>query len=62
MEGEALLNDASSFTLFTIFLQKAAEREAHSTEGNTFGEVVGSVALKMLWLGVGKSFILVRRL
>ena len=52
LEGESLLNDASSITLFTIFLQQVQEyRNGVQASG---GEVLGSIISKMLWLAIGK--------
>ena len=46
LEGESLLNDASSFTLFTIFLNAVVESENNNLSGNgwsIFGSVIGSM-------------------
>ncbi len=53
LEGESLLNDASSITLFTIFIEfviQAAEgRPSHKSAGG----IIGTIVKKMLWLAVG---------
>ena len=50
LEGEALLNDASSFTLFEIFLGLVEQlnREGHTEENGwiVFGDIIKS-ALKL---------------
>ena len=46
LEGESLLNDASSFTLFTIFLEAVVQQEAGHLSGNgwsIFGQVIGNM-------------------
>ena len=51
MEGEALLNDASGITLFTIFL-KHVEDLIQGAEGhNTFWTVLGNIIGRTAWLG-----------
>ena len=54
MEGEALLNDASSLTLFIIFLeyvQQLAESGHH--ESVSGAAIFGNIVKKTVWLGVG---------
>jgi hypothetical protein len=53
MEGESLLNDASSFTLFTIFLGKVQNviQDPGATDSGT--SVAGSVVGNALKLGLG---------
>ena len=55
LEGESLLNDASSITLFTIFLQEVMEYRdgVHANAGT----VVGNIVSKMLLLAVGVCLI-----
>ncbi len=46
LEGESLLNDASSFTLFTIFLEAVVQQEEGHLSGNgwsIFGQVIGNM-------------------
>ena len=51
LEGESLLNDASSITLFTIFLSEVSGyRVGHRANG---GQVLGNILSKMLLLAVG---------
>ena len=51
LEGESLLNDASSITLFTIFLSEVQDYRDHKPASG--GEVLGNIVSKMLWLAVG---------
>jgi hypothetical protein len=51
LEGESLLNDASSITLFTIFLSQVENlRNGISSSG---AQVLGNIVKEMLWLAVG---------
>ncbi len=46
LEGESLLNDASSFTLFTIFLEAVVQSQEGHLSGNgwsIFGQVIGNM-------------------
>ena len=52
LEGESLLNDASSITLFTIFLSEVQDYREHKPASG--GEVLGNIVSKMLWLAVGR--------
>ena len=53
MEGEALFNDASGITLFTLFLEKVEQviqgEQGHDTFWSVFGNIVGRTA----WLAIG---------
>ena len=51
LEGESLLNDASSITLFTIFLSEVQDYRDHKPASG--GVVLGNIVSKMLWLAVG---------
>ena len=52
LEGESLLNDASSITLFTIFLSEVKDYRNHITANG--GQVLGSIVSQMLLLAVGE--------
>lgn len=56
LEGESLLNDASSFTLFTIFVEFVV-RAAESSGGiqSSAGAIVWKIIWKMAWLATGES-------
>ena len=59
LEGEALFNDASSFTLFTIFLRLVEELNTNGFSGGTGWDVLGEVvksALKLAAGGYGHTF------
>ena len=55
LEGESLLNDASSFTLFTIFVEFVV-RAAESSGGiqSSAGAIVWKIIWKMAWLATGE--------
>ena len=52
LEGESLLNDASSITLFTIFLRKV-EEYTHGEDTQSGLAVFGDVCKQTVWLAVG---------
>ena len=52
LEGESLLNDASSITLFTIFLRKV-EEYSHGADTQSGLAVFGDVCKQTVWLAVG---------
>ena len=52
LEGESLLNDASSITLFTIFLRKV-EEYTHGFDTQSGLAVFGDVCKQTVWLAVG---------
>jgi NhaP-type Na+/H+ or K+/H+ antiporter len=55
LEGESLLNDASSITLFTIFIEFVIEAaEGHPTTSSA-GSIIGTIVKKMIWLAVGEA-------
>jgi hypothetical protein len=51
LEGESLLNDASSITLFTIFLSEVQDARAGIHQSG--GQVLGSILSRTVWLAVG---------
>lgn len=53
MEGEALLNDASSFTLFTIFFEFVREAASGHPPHQSAGSIVGKIIGKLCWLAFG---------
>ena len=53
LEGESLLNDASSITLFTIFLSEVQDYRDHKPASG--GVVLGNIISKMLWLAIGRA-------
>ena len=53
LEGESLLNDASSITLFTIFLSEVQDYRDHKPASG--GVVLGNIVSKMLWLAIGRA-------
>ena len=57
LEGESLLNDASSITLFTIFLQKV-EQATHNIDAQSGWAVFGEILKQTVWLAVGAHFAL----
>ena len=52
LEGESLLNDASSITLFTIFLKKV-EEYSNNIDTQSGWAVLGDVCRQTVWLAVG---------
>lgn len=52
LEGESLLNDASSITLFTIFLKKV-EEYSNNIDSQSGWAVLGDVVRQTVWLAVG---------
>lgn len=54
LEGESLLNDATSITLFLVFLKEVQDLQSQdhpvSVGGREFGEIVRDI----IWLSVGK--------
>ena len=51
LEGESLLNDASSITLFTIFLSEV--EDARKGIHQSGGAVLGSILSRTIWLALG---------
>jgi len=59
LEGESLLNDASSFTLFSIFIAfvvNAAESETGTLNASA-GAIIWKILWKMVWLAVGAFLV-----
>jgi NhaP-type Na+/H+ or K+/H+ antiporter len=54
LEGESLLNDASSITLFTIFIQFAIDAAQGHPLSDTAGQIIMNVLQKTAWLTAGK--------
>ncbi len=54
LEGESLLNDATSITLFLVFLKEVQDLQSQTDPpkvgGHEFGVIVGNI----IWLSVGK--------
>lgn len=55
LEGEALLNDASSFTLFEIFLHLVEQLNSGEYHAQSGGEVLWSVVKSALKLAGGEQ-------
>lgn len=53
LEGESLLNDASSITLFTIFIQFAIDAAQGHPLSDTAGQIIMNVLQKTAWLTAG---------
>ena len=53
LEGESLLNDASSITLFTIFIDFVIAAAEGHPETSGAGHIIGTIIKKMVWLAVG---------
>ena len=55
LEGESLLNDASSFTLFSIFVGfvATANESIDGTLEASAGAIIWKILWKMVWLAVG---------
>ncbi len=53
LEGESLLNDASSITLFTIFIEFVIKAAEGHPDDRGAGQIIGTIICKMLWLAVG---------
>lgn len=53
LEGESLLNDASSITLFTIFIEFVIEAAEGHPNHQGAGAIIATIIKKMLWLAVG---------
>lgn len=57
LEGESLLNDASSITLFIVFLEQVRSyEEGHAPE--TGAHVLGTIVKDIVVLAVGKEAVL----
>ena len=54
LEGESLLNDASSITLFTIFVEFVIEAAEGHPNTSSAGSIIGTIIKKMVWLAVGE--------
>ncbi len=54
LEGESLLNDASSITLFIVFLEQVQSYEAGET-AESGGKVLGTIVKNIVVLAVGES-------
>ena len=54
LEGESLLNDASSITLFVVFLEQVQSYEAGIT-AESGGKVLGTIVKNIVVLAVGES-------
>jgi hypothetical protein len=55
MEGESLLNDASSFTLFSIFFTYVIDAAEGHGVADSFWHILGSIIGRMLWLASSES-------
>lgn len=55
LEGESLLNDASSITLFTIFIEFVIEAAEGHPNTSSAGKIVGTIVRRMIWLAVGEA-------
>ena len=55
LEGESLLNDASSITLFTIFIEFVIEAAEGHPNTSSAGHIVGTIVRRMIWLAVGED-------
>ena len=53
LEGESLLNDASSITLFIVFLEQVQQYEAHVT-AEAGSHVLGTIVKNIVVLALGK--------
>jgi len=53
LEGESLLNDASSITLFIVFLAQVQQYEAGET-AESGGKVLGTIVKNIVVLAVGR--------
>ena len=54
LEGESLLNDASSFTLFTIFIDFVVKaNEDNGVLHASAGAIIWKIIWKMVWLATG---------
>lgn len=53
LEGESLLNDASSFTLFTIFIEFVIQATEPEGVHATAGAIIWKIIWKMAWLATG---------
>lgn len=55
LEGESLLNDATSITLFLVFLKEVQDLQSQtdppSVGAHEFGVIVGNI----IWLSIGES-------
>jgi len=57
LEGESLLNDASSITLFTIFIEFVIEAAEGHPNHQGAGAIIATIIKKMLWLAVGGGLV-----
>ena len=55
LEGESLLNDATSITLFLVFLKEVQGLQSQANPPKVGAHEFGSIVASIIWLSVGAA-------